>query len=337
MNYFGKNITLQLYANEFEIGVVLSGVKANNVINFKLINEQLNRIKENIDYHIISGIKNNITNNYPITIIVKNTSKNLIEKGIIRPNYSDLLIIEKTNGHFLENFDSIETLYPITIAGLICKQILENSHNIKLISHINSVNDCYDKSFKNKNINVEEYDYLTSDEFPVIDPRAKSHFLQLIKKAKKDKKILTGTIETIIYNCPKYLGNPYFNSFESTISHFLHSIPFLKGIIFGNVDELLAKGNETLVDEYYFDENNIKTLNNYCNGTNSGITNGDLITVKTYFLPPIPLSNGIKTINIKNANEEIIKSNKPSEPLIIHHLIPIIEGIICIGILELLN
>ncbi|HBE40578.1 MAG TPA: chorismate synthase, partial [Bacteroidales bacterium] len=55
-----------------------------------------------------------------------------------------------------------------------------------------------------------------------------------VKKAIGENDTIGGIIECIVKNVPPGLGEPFFNSFESIISHLVFSIPAVRGIEFGS-------------------------------------------------------------------------------------------------------
>ena len=80
--------------------------------------------------------------------------------------------------------------------------------------------------------------------------KASSLIMDLIKNGDS-----TGaSIKTIIKNCPPGLGEPFFDSFESVISHLMFSIPGLKGIEFGSGFGFTRLTGMQARDEFYIDE-----------------------------------------------------------------------------------
>ncbi len=57
--------------------------------------------------------------------------------------------------------------------------------------------------------------------------------IETIKLAKSNFDSVGGEIETVVYNCPSGLGEPFFDSVESEVSSLLFSIPAVKGVSFG--------------------------------------------------------------------------------------------------------
>ncbi len=335
MNYFFNKLSLQLYASKENIGIICDGIKANYQLDLNLINNRIQLIDKSIKYQIISGITNNLTDGTPINIIVENISTTLLNEGIIRPNFADLIIIEKQKGFYLENLFSGHTIYPLSILGLICEQILNNYYDIKILSHINQIANLKDQDFNANNGLYQDYEFLKNDEFPIIDHRAKILLFQILKKAKSNQDTFGGSIETIVFNLPKGLGNPFFNSFESIVSHLLFSIPSLKGIFFGQQKKFEESGTGQ-IDELFYVNDEITSKTNFACGLNGGFTNGKNLIISTFFHPHLPINKKINTVNILKGENVMISSKTPTEPIIINHFIPIIEGMLAIAILNFL-
>jgi len=92
-----------------------------------------------------------------------------------------------------------------------------------------------------------------------------------------------GIVECTISNPQKSMGEPFFNSVESSISHIVFSIPAIKGIEFGaGFSAASMKGsahNDPFID------GTGKTLTNNSGGINGGISNGNEIIFRAAVKP----------------------------------------------------
>ena len=105
-----------------------------------------------------------------------------------------------------------------------------------------------------------------------------------------------GVVECRVSGTEPGMGNPFFGSAESVISHMIFSIPATRGIEFGSGFETVKmKGSE---------HNDVivsvggKTATNNAGGINGGITNGNDIIFKVAVKPTSSISVKQHTINM---------------------------------------
>jgi chorismate synthase len=104
-----------------------------------------------------------------------------------------------------------------------------------------------------------------------------------VEAAVRDKDSIGGVVECRISNVSVGLGEPFFDSVESLISHIVFSIPAVKGIEFGaGFAGSRMRGSE-LNDEILNLEGRTKTNN--AGGINGGITNGNDVVFRVAVKP----------------------------------------------------
>jgi len=94
-----------------------------------------------------------------------------------------------------------------------------------------------------------------------------------INKAIADQDSIGGIVSCTVSGLPVGLGEPFFNSVESVISHAVFSIPAIKGIAFGSgfaaAQMRGSEHNDSIINEQG------TTGTNNAGGVNGGITNGN--------------------------------------------------------------
>jgi len=106
-----------------------------------------------------------------------------------------------------------------------------------------------------------------------------------------------GIIECKIKNPPVAIGEPFFYSFESAVSHMIFSIPAIKGIEFGSgFASAKMRGSE---HNDPFINSSGKTLTNNAGGINGGITNGNEIIFRIVVKPTSSTGVDQTTFNLK--------------------------------------
>lgn len=350
MNSFGKNIRINIFGESHSsyIGLTIDGLPTNFTFNLENIKKALllrrgddeisTKRRENDNFEFISGYFNNHTTGEPLTILVKNEdidSTPYVE-GVIRPGHADLTKYLKSscaNDYRGGGASSGRMTVVLVILGEICKQILF-SKNIKVRSRIKSLKNINDIKIDYSNIDLVS-DYLEASSFPVIDERAKKVMLDLINKIQKQNNSIGGIVETFIMNVPNSLGEPFFDSFESIISHLMFSIPGIKAIEFGDGFDLTKLNGTDTIDELSFKNNDITFSSNHQGGVNGGITNGNYINFKVAVKPPVSIKQEINTINMKTKENISLTTSGRHDATFIHRVIPVINALTYYALLDM--
>jgi chorismate synthase len=139
-------------------------------------------------------------------------------------------------------------------------------------------------------------------ESKIVEIGGSQDYKTVLEKAAADGDSLGGIIECSINNLPTGLGEPFFDSFESVVSHIIFAIPSVKGIEFGDgFRAVRMKGSE--YNDVLMNRTG-KTSTNHCGGITGGLTNGNQVTFRTAFRPPSSISKEMETINIADGKRE---------------------------------
>lgn len=106
---------------------------------------------------------------------------------------------------------------------------------------------------------------------------------QLLELTAQEGDSLGGVIECYCDNVPAGLGEPFFDSFESAISHAVFSIPGIRGIEFGD-GFACSKMKGSQHNDCFIDAQG-HTAKNGCGGINGGLTNGNQIVFRVAVKP----------------------------------------------------
>lgn len=131
------------------------------------------------------------------------------------------------------------------------------------------------------------------------------------------------------------LGQPFFDSVESVVSHILFSIPSVKGVNFGNILETYKMSSVEALDEFYMEDQKVKTKYNHDGGVQGGITNGMPLVINV-FLKAIPTVNiDVETLD-KDFNKTTIKASGRHDKQIANRVGVVLESAVQIALLDLL-
>ncbi len=125
------------------------------------------------------------------------------------------------------------------------------------------------------------------------------------EKALAEKDSIGGIVECRASNMPVGLGEPFFDSVESMISHLVFSIPAIKGIEFGaGFSAARMRGsehNDSIIDV------SGKTGSNHAGGINGGISNGNDLLFRVAVKPTSSIGKSQQSINLKTNQIENLK------------------------------
>ena len=352
-NNFGTNISLTIFGESHGpyIGITLDGLPAGFPISLEKMKKDLDqrKAKNNLStsrhepdsFQIISGLYHGNTTGTPLTILIPNTNTNSKvyedQKYLLRPGHADFTAFKKYHGfqdfrgggHFSGRMTAC-----IVAAGSICQQILDQK-GISIVSHIEQLHTIYDTSFSSDPVQLaKQAQLLKEKDFAVIDSDKESEMKKAILQAKKEGDSVGGILETIITSIPAGIGEPFFDSVESILSHLLFSIPAVKGVSFGAGFEL-AKMKGSQANDPFVYNNSIQTKTNHNGGINGGITNGMPILIHTVIKPTPSIHKEQKSINYQTNEEISLQIQGRHDPCIVHRARIVVDSILAFGILDL--
>lgn len=351
---FGKVIELSLFGESHGelVGITINGLAPGLALDLsKIQNEMAKRQsrgdistarKEADEIHIVSGFFNGYTTGTPLTILIENQSTHSKDysktKDILRPSHADYTAYEKYlgyqdyrgGGHFSGRLTA-----PIVAAGAICKQILA-SKGIYIGSHIQSLKGIQDASFSPDFQTIqEEIQYIDKAEFPVLDASKAENMKECILQHKQQLDSVGGILESAIFGLPSGIGEPFFNSIESTLAALLYSVPAVKGVEFGLGFEFAKYSGKECNDAWRIENGRIVSKTNHNGGINGGISNGMPIILRTVIKPTPSIYAPQESVNYLTKEETILQIEGRHDPAIIHRARVVVDSMLSIGILDL--
>ncbi|WP_394870720.1 chorismate synthase [Clostridium butyricum] len=297
--------------------------------------------KEGDQPEILSGFFEGKTTGTPLCAVIRNSDQHSKDYGklkdLMRPGHADYPGFIRYNGfndyrgggHFSGRITA-----PLVFAGAVCKQIL-NIKGVNVGAHVKSIGTIYDKSFDEVELTKELLDNLKINELPLLCSEKEEMMRNAILEARSDCDSVGGTIECTVIGIDAGVGNPFFDSVESTLAHLMFSVPAVKGIEFGKGFEMSELRGSQCNDEYYYDGDKVKTYTNNNGGITGGITNGMPILFKVGIKPTPSIAKKQRTIDIEEKKESELIIEGRHDPCIVQRAVPVIEAVTAIGILDL--
>ena len=351
-NSIGQNITLTIFGESHGagIGAVLDGMPAGIPVSDDFIAIQLSirRPSGNIstprvekdNFIIYSGVFNGFTTGTPICIVIPNEntkSKDYsADRFKARPSHADFVAFEKYHGfedyrgggHF-----SGRVTAGIVAVGAIAISALKQK-GITIGTHIKKCAGVYDRDFADYNADISALNGMT---FAVLDNDKAEEMQNEILKARKDLDSVGGVLETAVIGMPVGVGEPWFDSLESMLSHALFSIPAVKGVEFGLGFDISDLRGSKANDQLEIKDGNITFKTNNNGGINGGITNGDRVIFRTAVKPTPTISQPQDTVDFEKLENTVIASRGRHDPCIVHRARVVVDSMTAITLCDALT
>jgi chorismate synthase len=281
MNSFGRIFRITIYgeSHSHSVGIVIDGCPPGIEITQDDFVNDLSKRKsgkkgttartEQDIPNITSGVFKNKTTGAPIHISFENRDVNSADYSAIsnipRPGHADYtahvkyggLNDPRGGGHF-----SGRLTVCLVAAGVVAKKIMHfASFNARLLE-------------AGGNANIEK----------------------AVDEALSNKDSIGGIVECVVSGLPVGLGEPFFDSAESLISHLAFSVPAVKGIEFGSgFGAARMKGSEN--NDPILPHG--KTTTNHAGGINGGITNGNDLVFRVAVKPASSIAKTQQSIDLQ--------------------------------------
>jgi chorismate synthase len=331
MNSFGNRFRITIFGESHgeALGVVMDGVPSGMALSATDFEDDLARrrgrradggsasrmvgvtprVEADIP-EIVSGLHNGHTTGAPLTVLFRNENTRSADYAKLadhpRPSHADFVAARKFGGwndprgggHF-----SGRVTLGLVAAGVVAKKTLPES--VRLSSEI----------------------------IEIGGSRERDKFESTIAAAIAEGDSVGGVIECRATGVPVGLGEPFFDSVESVVSHLMFSIPGVKGVEFGSGFEGAgwrgSQNNDPIVDA------SGTTATNHAGGINGGITNGNEIVVRIAVKPTASIAREQQTYNFREGAPAPLKIGGRHDACIALRAAVVAEAAIAIAMAEL--
>lgn len=355
MNSFGHDIKITFSGESHGdfLSVILEGLPAGWELNEEEIRKDLEKRRpkgnlstarrEKDEYRIVSGLKNGRLDGSPLVFAVPNADVRPEDydalRFIPRPGHADYPAWIRDPGYFDHTGGGMYSgrlTVLFSIAGAIARQILIPK-GIRVVSHFASIGGVEDLPFPEIIFPETLLARLESADFPLVDPSRESLMKEAVLKAKNASDTVGGIIESSILGVSAGLGEPWFDSVESLLSHLLFSVPAVKGIEFGDGFGFAFRTGAQVKDEYALDsKGQVITTANHNGGILGGLTTGMPIRIRTVLKPASSIGLPQKSVNLKTREPADLTVGGRHDPCIAFRAIHVINAVLWYGILEIM-
>ena len=283
MDTFGRNYRVSVFGESHgpAIGVLLDGVPAGIGLSVHDFMADIDRRrsgakgttprKESDIPHFVSGVYEDHTTGAPLAVIFRNENTRSQDyslfRSVPRPGHADFVAgvrwhgfsDPRGGGHF-----SGRLTLPLVAAGVVAKKILAASdrsgHPVSIAAGLEEIGGV-----------------------PVSEPGHEALWERILDQAMQEGDSIGGIVGCTVTGLAPGLGEPFFDSVESLLSHIVFAIPGVRGIDFGDgFRAARMKGSE---HNDVFVSSRGECATNGAGGINGGMTNGNPLVFRVAFKP----------------------------------------------------
>ncbi len=296
--------------------------------------------KETDKARILTGVFKGRTTGRPLTIWIDNADAMSAHYDGIRdtprPGHADYPARIKFGG--FEDYRgggafSGRMTACLVMAGAVAKKLI-SLEKVECIAHITRIG-----KVENGSDITDEAVRKKTYQSPVrcADDKAGKKMAEVVESARRAGDSVGGIVEARINGLPAGIGEPFFDSFESVLSHLVFSIPAAKGVEFGSGFAGSSKTGFENNDCYGFGQKGgIDTRTNNSGGILGGLTTGMPVVYRVAFKPASSIIKEQVTANIATGKLVPLKVKGRHDPCIAIRAVPVVEAVSAIACAELL-
>ncbi len=282
---------------------------------------------------VVSGVLDDVTTGAPLTLMVWNKdvrSRDYSEmKEKVRPGHADLPMKVKYGGYNDYRGGgqaSGRMTVALIMAGAVAKKLL-HKFGVEVLAHVVQIHNVHAR-----NMPTREHIRKTTNANPLrcADESAVEEMRNAILKAKEDGDSVGGIVESVAYDCPPGLGEPFFDSLDSDIAKIMFSIPAVKGIEVGSGFRAPAMRGSEHNDPYRIEQGRVVAASNNAGGILGGLSNGMPIVARVAFKPASSIARRQETVNLAKLEETMIEVTGRHDPCVVPKAVPVVEAALAI-------
>ena len=374
-NTFGNSVTITIFGESHgaEIGAVLDGIAPGIPVKEEFIAEKLSLRRpagaistgrvEPDRFRIVSGVFEGRTTGTAVCILIPNENTRSKDysatRFLARPGHADYTANCKYHGY--EDYRggghfSGRVTAALVAAGAIALSALEDK-GILIGTHIARCAGVADRGFAGgagsgsavsagagsgsavsagfEDLNAD-IRALSASNFAVLDPAAAAMMRAEIERAAAEGDSVGGILETAVTGLPAGVGEPWFDSLESVLSHALFSIPAVKGVEFGDGFALAELRGSTANDSFRMSDGTIVTATNRNGGINGGISNGMPLIFRCAVKPTPSIFKEQDTVDFSTGTDEKLLLKGRHDPAIVHRARVVVDSVCALVLCDML-
>ena len=343
---FGRNLRMTIFGESHGkgIGLVLDGLPPGTPIEDEFIKEEMARRapgknqmstqrQEKDAFIIESGVFEGKATGTPLCVLIPNSGQHSKDysllKDVMRPGHADYagkvryrgFNDYRGGGHFSGRLTA-----PLVFTGAVARTMLAQK-GIIVGAHVAHIGTITDALFNPLGETAERLQTLRRFTLPVLDESKAALMEAEIMAAREQMDSVGGIVEVMAVGMPPGIGDPFFDSLESRLSHALFSVPAVKGIEFGAGFAMAALKGSEANDPMAVANGRVQTTRNNNGGITGGITNGMPVLFRVAIKPTPSIGQPQHTVNVTEGKDTILEIKGRHDPCIVPRAVPVVEAV----------
>lgn len=330
MNSFGRIFRVTIFGESHgnAVGVIIDGCSPGIPLTEEDFMPDLERRKggsqkgttprkEDDKPIFLSGLFKNHTTGSPLTIIFENNNTRSADyekqRAILRPGHADFIAGKKYKG--FEDYRGGGHFSGRLTVGLVAAGVVAKKMIASLLSNSGA-------------------DAMPSISAYVKEIGGETDLEKGLQKAIDAKDSVGGVVECHVTNMTMALGEPFFDSAESLLSHIVFAIPAVRGIEFGTGFASSRMFGTEHNDVFINEAGN--TATNHAGGITGGLTNGNTIVFRIAIKPTASTPKEQVSFNFENREVERFSIKGRHDLCIALRVPPVLEAATAIVLSDIL-
>jgi chorismate synthase len=168
---------------------------------------------------------------------------------------------------------------------------------------------------------------------PDLDAAARME--EAIAAARRDGDSLGGIIEVRATGLPVGLGEPFFDSIESSVAHLAFSVPAVKAVEFGAGFQAARMRGSEHNDPFVWVDGRVRTESNHAGGILGGLATGMPLVLRVAVKPTSSIARPQRTVNLADGTPATLAVTGRHDPCIVPRAVVVLEAVTAIALTDL--
>ena len=353
-NTFGNAVSMTIFGESHgpAVGAVLDGLAAGLPVDEAAVAAAMDRRRargdglstartEADEVEFLSGVYRGKTTGTALTLMIRNQNTRSGDyaktQDLLRPGHADYTAYAKYEGyqdargggHFSGRITAASVA-----AGAVCEGVLRNL-GVRVYTHIAACAGVQDAPLSSAaGLLLPEPE---PGHFALLDPEKEAAMQRAIREAGAQGDSVGGILETVVTGLPAGVGEPWFDSVESELSHLMFAIPACKGVEFGAGFAFADMRGSEANDAFTMQNGAVRTATNRNGGVNGGITNGMPLVFRTVIKPTPSIYKQQHTVDFAAKQDAELQIKGRHDPCIVPRAAVVQNTLTAFGLLDLLT